>query len=729
MESQARKYSVYAAVATAAVIGLIVGWIAAINVEDDVPFTLDKDIFSNDTLSFSFDSTQSLKKFSSHEELRAFLLKVADRQIIDAGRFDFREELALPSVIQSPPLEKIPMSDTTGEYGSGLIDFSTTNVQVKDVDEPDFLKNDGKYVYILSNDKLTIIDAYPPENATIIAKVALDVQRQNLQNMFLNNDRLIIFYQSNEPDYIIERYGYQPVPVYSPKTHALVLDISDREDPKTVKNYEVRGYYREARMIGDHVYFVTRSDIDYHRPIVPGIMESSRTVMVPDVYYFDNPDLYYAFNTVTAIDIFGDKINAETFMMDSAGTIYVSEDSIFITYSKYLPYAFHNTWSKEKFFKVVVPLLPNDLQDKILAIDNSDLDPDEKWSKVSDLLQETYNEMPENEKRTLFSKIQKALEEYEVRLLQETQKTVIHKIGFDRLVLNDVFTAEVPGNVLNQFSMDEFDNKFRIATTSEFYTSKGRTMHNNVYVLDDDLEIVGKLEGIAPDESIYSARFMANKLYMVTFRQIDPFFVIDLSKDNPEILGYLKIPGFSNYLHPYDENHIIGIGRDTKENKWGGVSTLGVKIALFDVSDVSNPVEVDVFIVGDQQTNSEALYDHKAFLFDKKKNILSIPILSNEYRITPMEHEYIAPSSWFGFYVLGVDAKDGFTLKGKVNHSNDHDAVPYHGYGGYGSRSFYIGDVLYTVTNQLMKMNDLEDITEINQIKLVNTGEVIKYVD
>jgi uncharacterized secreted protein with C-terminal beta-propeller domain len=197
-------------------------------------------------------------------------------------------------------------------------------------------------------------------------------------------------------------------------------------------------------------------------------------------------------------------------------------------------------------------------------------------------------------------------------------------------------------------------------------------------------------------------------------------------------LGALKIPGYSSYLHPYDENHIIGIGKETKENKWGGVETLGVKIALFDVTNVQNPKEVDTVAIGGPGTDSEILWDHKAFLFDKEKNVLSIPIWEQEQYKDPIPLDgeiirpYPQPKIWRGFYVFGVDASDGFSLKGKVEHSTDPN---YYGY-SYGSRSFYINDALYTVTSGLMKINDLNDIShEINQIKFGNTGEIIKYID
>jgi uncharacterized secreted protein with C-terminal beta-propeller domain len=238
--------------------------------------------------------------------------------------------------------------------------------------------------------------------------------------------------------------------------------------------------------------------------------------------------------------------------------------------------------------------------------------------------------MSQNQKEKLFDKIREALVEYDTRIQEESRKTIIHKISIDEANLDYITKGSVPGRLLNQFSMDEHDDRLRVATTVEYYTQyQGTVRSNAVYVLDENLEIVGGLDEIAPDESIFSARFMGDRLYLVTFQQIDPFFVIDLSSDTPKILGELKIPGFSNYLHPYDEDHVIGVGRDTKEVGSGRVQQLGVKIALFDVSNVSDPKVVDDFVIGDSSTHSEALNDHKAFFFDKKKDILSIPISSD----------------------------------------------------------------------------------------------------
>lgn len=705
------------------------------------------EVFDNTTvLPMALTASQDLKKFSSVDELQDFLLSLELNrgQLTSFYERNADSEFALPS----PPMREGALSsngqDAAQSAPSVLTDsevpdpdYSTTNVQVQGVDEPDFLKNDGRYVYILSGERVTIVDAFPAENATIATKIALDIQEgQYLQNMFLNNDMLVIFYQEYREDFVIQEYDFAPQPVYQPKTHAMVLDVSDRENPEVLNDYEVSGSYNNARMIGSQVYLVTTSDLyDYRHPIVPLVSEAGSTIVRPAIYYFDNPELYYAFNTVTSIEIAGEAgnaINSTTFMMNPATTMYVSEDNIYIAYEKNQPYYYYQTNTRERFFEAVVPLLPEDVQEEIRVIESTDeLSPSEKWDRVSELLQSTYNGMSEPEKTRLFEDIQEALSAYDERIVKETQTTVIHKIAIGPEGINYDSRGEVPGRLLNQFSMDERGDRFRVATTSEFYSPyRGSTLYNNVYVLDEDMERVGELEEIARDESIYSARFMGDRLYLVTFQRIDPFFVIDLSNDDPKVLGELKLPGYSNYLHPYDENHVIGIGKETKEDQYGGVQILGVKLALFDVSNVASPKVVDIYEIGGSGTDSEVLYDHKALLFDRSKNVLSIPVsIYPEYNEPqPFEGDrYVTPKVWRGFYVFGVDTEVGLKLKGTVEHFDDNNDY-YYIYGTQGSRSFYIGDVLYTVTlNNLIKMNNLQNLEEINELEIGPGGGIIKY--
>ncbi|MFB5634450.1 MAG: beta-propeller domain-containing protein, partial [Candidatus Nitrosomaritimum aestuariumsis] len=550
-----------------------------------------------------------------------------------------------------------------------------------------------------------------------------------IQNMFLNDDRLVIFYNGQSQEEIIPQFDFIPRPSYSPVTHALIVDVSDKENPEILKDYTIDGHFRDARMIGDYAYFVTNKNIDHQYPRLPIIMESAEPLMVPDAFYFDNVERFSNFNTLTAIDIFGDTITSETFLMGYSGTIYVSENNFYLTYQQNLPYGFYEESSRDRFFDVVVPLLPQDLQNKIKAIKgDSSLSSARQWTEISEVLQDSYNQMSQSQKENLFEKIRKALADYDAKIQQESLKTIIHKISIDGDKLEYQAKGSVPGRLLNQFSMDESNDRFRVATTTEYYSQYSGMMRSNaVYVLDEDLKILGGLDEIAPDESIFSARFIGDRLYLVTFQQIDPFFVIDLSSDTPKILGELKIPGFSNYLHPYDDDHVIGVGRDTKEIGNDRVQQLGVKVALFDVSDVSNPKVIDDYIIGDSSTHSEALNNHKAFFFDKRKNLLSIPISSDTDSLEGITEKRIAPdwNRWNGFYILDLDFKNGIDLKGTITHTEND--TRYYGMGN--SRTFYIEEVLYTVSDSMLKMNFMNDLEEINSIKLENTGKFIEYLD
>lgn len=605
-------------------------------------------------------------------------------------------------------------------------DYSTTNVQVKNVDEPDYLKTDGKYVYIGTQNTISIIDAYPPESAKVILRFAVDIDQQNIENMFLNGDRLVLMYHGTSESQAISEFDFKPYPIYNSKTIISILDVSDKTSPKVISTHEVDGNYYNSRMIGDTVYVLSSSGIDYSNLIIPTIMSEDK-VIYPDVYRFPNPEQGYNFNTVTAVDVSGNLINSETFMMGYSNSIYVSEENLYITYEKNIAPTDYDLIQKERFFDVIVPLLPKDTQDKIKSIQSdSTLDSREKWRQVSKVLQDTYNAMPKEEKDKLFSKMQDAIAEYDSKFQNDTRRTIIHKIALDSGNLKYVANNDVSGYPLNQFSMDEHSGFFRIATTSESYGPRQTILSNNVYVLDESLKIVGKLEKIAPEERIYSARFMGDKLYLVTFKQVDPFFVIDLSSNNPKILGELKIPGFSNYLQPYDENHIIGIGRDTKENSWGGVEQKGVKISMFDVSDFNKPKETDTIVIGGTGTHSDALDSHKALLLDKGKGIISIPIKTDMASIKP-QNKIVSEDynkQWYGFYVYSVDSS-GFEEKGQILH--------YQWQYNYNSqymqpRSFYINDSLYTVMDGSMKINDIDTLDEINSIKIQQTGNIIPFV-
>ena len=232
------------------------------------------------------------------------------------------------------------------------------------------------------------------------------------------------------------------------------------------------------------------------------------------------------------------------------------------------------------------------------------------------------------------------------------------------------------------------------------------------------MKTIGEITKIAPEERIYSTRFMGDKLYMVTFKQIDPLFTIDLSDPtNPEIVGQLKVPGFSSYLHPYDENLLIGLGKDTYVTDNGGVRTKGIKLSLFDVSDFENPVEVDTIIIGDEGSSSIALDEHKAFLFNKDKNLLVIPVREVGEKYETDKNGYFRNKVWNGAYVFTITS-NGFDVRGKVSHSEKDDEYYYWSSPFNVKRSLFVGDNLYTFSDSLVKVNDLGTVEEINEIEL-----------
>ena len=672
-------------------------------------------------ISPGIQTSQELKKFSSVEEIRDYLDKSARERGYYGGYFGGIRGVAM-GIAEEAVSAEVPLAKTAVAE-QGAADYSQTNIQVEGVDEADFVKNDDKYIYILSQDKLVIVDAYPAEDAKILSKTEVD---GNPMNLFVNRDRLVIFSVLNDETYVIPEYNYIPMPRYSPATHAYVYDISDRKDPELIKDFSINGNYFDSRMIDDYIYFISQDAVYYYNNIIelPVVRAQGERLFVPEVYYFDNPEQDFVFHTVASFNIEeADEINANTFMMGYSNTLYVSRDNIYISYQKNLPYTYYKEHNEKRFYEAIVPLLPSGIRDEINEIkSDDDLNSYERWQKISSLLENMYNNMDKDEKEKLVEKINEAVEEYETKLEIERRKTVIHKIAIDRGEIDYKAKGEVLGYLLNQFSLDEFDDNLRVATTIELWTTRGSKQYNNVFVLDEDMEVIGKLEEIAQDERIYSTRFIGDRLYMVTFKRIDPLFVIDLSDpEDPEILGELKIPGYSDYLHPYDEDHIIGIGKETSDNEWGGISIKGVKVALFDVSDVNKPKVIDSYEIGEAGTDSEALQEHKAFLFDKEKNILVIPIreVKGEQKYDP-QYGYYRQKVWQGAYVFGLTPEDGIELKGRVSHSElDEDYGWYYGSPYAVRRSLYMDNVLYTVSSKRIVMNSLDDVDEeINEIDL-----------
>jgi uncharacterized secreted protein with C-terminal beta-propeller domain len=664
-------------------------------------------------------ATEEIKKFGSADEIRQYIEENTKLAAEAEGDYSpsgvgLARDAGVPQAATAESAKGLSVSPPS----PGSENYSTTNVQVAGVDEPDFVKNDGKYIYLISGDTLTIVDAYPASSATIISKTTIDDEPKDI---FVSGNRLVLFTTGSGS--MDSRDGPDSAPLmktmpyyggYSPTTHTIFYDISDRKNPMVVKDYRIDGDYIDARLIGSTLYLVTREQVNIYRDEeirIPCVRENAKCIVTPDVYYFDNPERSYAFTTITSFDTTsGNEKDAKTYLVGSGNILYVSQDAMYISYQKY-----HNIWRRG----MVEPAIAVD--DRAFGSSSSSVNAPVLW--------EDFNTMNEEEKQRVIADMKAQEEEKLIKKEIDQSTTAIHKIAINNGAITYIARGEVPGYLKNQFAMDEYDNNLRVATTSNVYTTRGSYEYNNVFVLDSGMKTIGELTHIAEQETIYSTRFMGDRLYMVTFKRIDPFFVIDLSTPtNPKILGKLKIPGYSDYLHPYDKDYIIGVGKETGTNEWGGVSTQGIKLALFDVRDVENPKQVGKVEIGDSGSDSAVLSDHKAFLFDAEKNLLVIParVVRQEYAMDT-GNKNDAPRVWFGAYVFGVDPENGFVLKGTVEHGTQSET-----YYWYGSsinevkRSLYIGNTLYTISTAKILANSLNAIdTPVATITLNGREDVL----
>ena len=603
---------------------------------------------------------QEIPRFESYD---AMLQAFKDAQ--EQGRnYGIMEDFALGT----------PMAAVTkgsAESGSAGVDFSATNIQVEGVDEADIVKTDGKYIYALSRNKLVITLAYPIDEAKVVSST--EFGEMNPMEMFVSGNKLLVFgniswvYTEDKKEgleisrVIAPNESYYPY--YGGATVAQLFDISDRENPKLEKELEFQGNYNTSRLIGNNAYFVV-TNWAYYRElgkgnIIPLMAEDGEVEKVAEVteigYVMPMPA--EGFVTIVSLNLDSKETQKET-IVGSVQNVYASQDSIYLA---------GTVW-----YFPEIPIV----EDAIRPI------------------------------------------------VGDTETTVVNKFGLKDGEIGFVGQGQVPGHVLNQFSIDEFEGNFRIATTIGWNGS------NSVYVLDSEMNTVGKLEDLAPGESIYSARFMGKKAYLVTFKKVDPLFVLDMANPkNPKVLGKLKIPGYSDYLHPFDETHIIGVGKETIEAAKGDFAWYqGLKMAIFDVSDVSNPKEMHKVVIGDRGTDSYALRDHKAFLFDKEKELLVLPILLAEIpeeQKRPLEGNQQWPSYgepvFQGAFVFKVSLGEGFVERGRITHITPEDELKRGYY--YGSeysvkRSLFIENVLYTLSERMLKANALDTLEGLKEFSL-----------
>jgi len=624
---------------------------------------------------------------------------------------------------------------TTGN-GAGN-DFSGTNNQVARVDEADMLKTDGEYIYTITENTVFIIKSYPGKDAQVVSKIKLDKDLPTA--LFIEDNKLAVIGSVNNFDFLNEQ-GFSRNQGY---TFVKIYDVSDKANPTLLKELKYEGQYNDARLIGSDIYLVSTFYPEY-RTNYPTPLYFEGTIRsemdVKNIHYFNIPYSNPSLVIVNSINLEKQTTtDSEAITVEGYPNVYMSEGNLYLVYTEYI-----NEWEFEQkvILEMVTPKLSTEDQKFVQKINSADSDllsRYEKQSKIMQVVERYVSSLPEKERDTLQKEIdtevKKRLSEYKYM-----EYTIINKLSISKGQVTVESNGKVPGHISNQFSMDEFEGNFRIATTisqrwsrfmttdvatpdvassSDVVSSKVAMMPpignsdsmNNMYVLDSNLKTIGTLEGLAKGEQIFSVRFMGDRAYVVTFRQVDPFFVIDLKNPKaPEVIGELKIPGFSRYLHPYDENTIIGIGRDATDTG----RQEGLKISLFDVTDVANPKEIAKYVSDEKYSSSTAEWEHKAFLFSKEKNLLVLPVYSYNYNN--------GGQSMNGAFVFKI-TKDSITLRGLIDHSGQNN------YGPTVERSLYINDELYTKSPYLLRVNALSDLNSIANVtlSLTDASGVKKY--
>jgi inhibitor of cysteine peptidase len=487
------------------------------------------------------------------------------------------------------------------------------------------------------------------------SRVVADFQLNGtVAGLFVNGDRLVVF-ESVYQDIV---FANMPGTVFPSESmvQIKVYDIADRSNPVLVRTISSEGWYLTARMIGDYVYVIINAPayLSEGEVTLPIIIKQGGVEKV------DATNIYYM------------NIKDYSYGFTTVFAVNVKDESVEPTH--------------ETFLLGTSSVIYASLSNIYLAIPSYD---------------------PETNVET----------------------THIVRIAVQANTVSSEASGEVPGQVLNQYSMDEYEGCFRIATTTGSISGilGQSTASNNVYVLNLNLTVVGRLEGIAPGEKIYSARFMGSRCYLVTFKKVDPLFVIRLDDPTaPRVLGKLSIPGFSDYLLPYGENLLIGVGKEAVDAEEGDFAWYqGIKIALFNVSNVENPRQVAEYIIGDRGTDSPVLTDPKALLFDRDRNLLAIPILLAEINESQYP-EGVPPNAygeyvWQGLYVLTI-TENNITLRGRVTHMDNEDDLlksGYYFYSGYSvKRSLYIDDMLYSISDMKVKINNLTSLEPVNEIRL-----------
>ena len=542
--------------------------------------------------------------------------------------------------------------------------YSQTNNQETGVDEPDLVKSNGTHFFIAHENTVTISLVYPLEELNAVSE--FEVQGF-VNELHLYGDLLVVLYtpyevQDNMDDQaqiaheaLMGALCWLP---FNARTCILMVDVSDPAAPQKIQETRIDGWLNTSRRIDGKLHLV-----EQYVPQLPPL----------DLWFDegeDNPEQIKQANLK----------KMENFTLDNLLPAYQTLD------------AGGQVIDQGRVVKAQDFYCPDQPQGgSIVTVVTFDLDDPQAPFKSTGIVADAHVVYASSQSLYLAS----TCWQYWMRTSDKQTQTVIHKFDLSGEDVAYIATGNAKGRILNQFSLGEHDNVLRIATTTGSPWGDEANSKNNVYCLKADqnkLVTIGTLEGLAPGEQLYAARFFGPRGYLVTAVQVDPLFTVDLSDPTaPRQLGELKVPGIATYIHPVDDHHIITVGGETTQ------TGRKVALSLFDVSDFSTPKLVDRELIGEGWSSSEAEYQHKAFTFWTEQNLLALPVSFFT------GYEAANDDGFSGLYVYRVNFDGGenaFEHRGTLQTRNT----------WYGIRGLFIRDAVYAATGCAIYAAPIDDM-------------------
>ncbi|MEE8397866.1 MAG: beta-propeller domain-containing protein [Desulfobacterales bacterium] len=614
---------------------------------------------------------------TAESQLETYLKDQYATSVLEADAYSFSDITTVVNTTVAPATTTAAATTTTlAPSGVGSDDYSQTNTQESGVAESDRTKTDGTYMYVADDRKITIIEAVPANAMSLVSTIDVN---GSVGELYLFDGILVVLYipdGSGGNSWSGTNLSGQAdvgLPYWLPvdtQTGIMLVDVSEPSTPGIIQEVRADGSLLSSRLTGGKLHVVQQ-----YLPDLPPL------------------ELYYDGTQADRDEV----IDANTESLDP-----LSLDDLIPFYETVDENG--NTIDSGRLVAVEDFYQPDDPEGgSIIALMTFDMNNADQPFQSVGLIADAHLVYASTESlytgATVWDGSAGFVADYDQR-----QQTVIHKFDLTGEAVRIKGTGRVQGQALNQFSFSEYEGVLRVATTTGRRWGSS-TLSNHVYCLEETggaLETIGRLEGLAPGEKLYAARFLGPRGFLVTYVKIDPLFTLDLSDPtDPRVAGELKVPGYSDYIHPLGENHLLTIGKDTVVQ--GGTAWYqGVQLSIFDISDFADPTLLHVEKIGARGT--ESISTHKAFTFWAQYGLLAIPIDLHEYVDTPTNPWESGSHTFNGLYVYRITTGDGFEYLGRIDTSESTIRYP------DWTRGVFIDDSVYAVKRDAVRSADIDDI-------------------